>query len=68
LHLIRMKYGNGPFILPVYPISDTVLQHTWTDETYELGKTDDGIPTLEGMKKLDTTQVSLDESKNNNTV
>jgi len=68
LHLIRMKYGNGPFILPVYPISDTELQHTWTDETYELGKTDDGIPTLLGIKKLDTTQVSLDESKNNNTI
>ena len=59
LHLIYNKYSNAPAILPVYPISDTVLQHTWTDETYELGKTDDGIPTLMGIKKLDTTQVSL---------
>jgi len=51
LHLIYNKYCNSPAIFPVYPISDTALQHTWIDESYELGKTDDGIPTLLGIKK-----------------
>ena len=55
LHLIYNKYCNAPAVFTVYPISDTELQHTWTDETFDLGKTDDGIPTLNGIKKSDIT-------------
>jgi len=51
LHLIYNKYCNAPAVFTVYPISDTELQHTWTDETFDLGKTDDGIPMLNGIKK-----------------
>ena len=52
LYIIRTKYGNSPFVFPVYPMSDTELHHTWVDESYKLGKTNDGIPTLLGIKKL----------------
>jgi len=52
LHLTYNKYRNAPATFIVYPTSDTELQHTWSDETFELGKMDDGIPTLNGIKKV----------------
>ena len=59
---------DSKFILPVYPISDEALHHTWIDESYGLDRNDDGIPTLWGSKKLDMAQASLDVSKNNNAI
>lgn len=46
---------NNEFILPVYPISESVLHHTWIDEEYSFTNDDNGDVYLWGMKKKKIT-------------
>lgn len=42
---------DDEYILPVYPISENVLHHTWIDEEYTFTKDDEGQLYLWGIKK-----------------
>lgn len=56
LELYDGTYGltlriDGEYELPVYPISDYTLHHTWIDEAYTFTKNTDGQTCLWGIKK-----------------
>jgi CubicO group peptidase (beta-lactamase class C family) len=42
---------DDEYVLPVYPISENVLHHTWIDEEYTFTKDDEGQLYLWGIKK-----------------
>jgi CubicO group peptidase (beta-lactamase class C family) len=42
---------DDEYILPVYPIGENVLHHTWIDEEYTFTKDDEGQLCLWGIKK-----------------
>ncbi len=42
---------DDEYMLPFYPISETIFHHTWIDEQYEFGRNDNGKITLWGIEK-----------------